>query len=147
MAPQLARQTQMQRRSWTWVLPAVAIVVVLASCASSAAYEESPSNPECPDLRFRDHYYDEWHEVHPAPILEELGDGVYPACNDAENRGPDLGGFAATDVWLLDGVDFEKAVIGIRQDTETYVIFVRRGIDPDTIPALRGAAHRVGRPG
>ena len=142
----LARRTRMRRRSWVRVLHAV-YTVVLASCASNAVCEASPSDPDCPDLRFRGHYYDEWHEVDPAPPLEELGDGAYPACNDAEHCGPDLGGFAATDVWLLEGVDLEKAVIGIRQDTETYVIFVRRGTDPDTVPGLRAAAQRSGRPG
>lgn len=146
MASQLALRTRTRRRSWVRVLPAVCMVV-LASCASNAGCDVSPSDPDCPDLRFRGHYYDEWHKVDPAPRLEELGDGVYPACNDAEHCGPDLGGFAATDVWLLEGVDLEEAVIGIRQETETYVIFVRRGTDPDTVPGLRGAAQRSGGPG
>ncbi len=140
MASQLALHARMRRRSRARVLRAVAMVVVLASCASNATCEASPKDRDCPDLRFRGHYYDEWHEVDPAPFPQELGDGVYPACNDAENCGPALGGFAATDVWLLEGVDFEKAVIGLRQDTDTYIIFVRRGIDPDTVPGLRGAA-------
>jgi hypothetical protein len=116
-------------------------VVVLASCTSHAACEASPSDPECPDLKFNGHYYDEWHRVHPAPPLQEIGDAVYPACNSSENCGPDPGGLAATDVWLLEGVDRAKAVIGIREDTDTYVIFVRRGVDPDTVPGLRRAAQ------
>jgi hypothetical protein len=97
-------------------------------------------DPRCPDLRFSGLLYDEWRETVPPPTLQELGDAAYPACNDAETCGPDLGGFAATDVWLLEGVDVESAILGYRQNTETYVIFLRRGIDPDTVPGLRAAA-------
>jgi hypothetical protein len=100
----------------------------------------TPADPTCPDLRFSGDYYDEWRETDPAPILQELGDAVYPACNDAETCGPDLGGFAATDVWLLKGVDVREALVGYRQDTETHVIFVRRGVDPKTVAGLPGAA-------
>jgi len=113
----------------------------LTSCATDAACEARARDPGCPDLRFSGHHYDEWRETDPPPILQELGDAAYPACNDAENCGPDLGGFAATDVWLLEGVDVETAVLGYRQDTETHVIFVRRGVDPDTVPGLRRAAQ------
>ena len=119
-----------------------AFMAVLSGCGSTARCAPAPGDPDCPDLRFRGHYYDEWREVRPAPHLEELGDGTYPACNDAEHCGPDLGGFAATDVWLVEGVDLDRAVIGLRQDTETYVIFVRRGLDPDRVPGLRRAVGR-----
>jgi hypothetical protein len=122
----------------------VAVVLVLAaSCTSEAGCEREPRDPGCPDLRFSGRYYDEWHETEAPPIRQELGDAVYPACNDAETCGPDLGGFAATDVWLLDGVDVESAVIGYRQDTDTHVIFLRRGIDPDAVPGLLERPHQT----
>lgn len=112
---------------------------------SEAGCEPAPRDPECPDLRFSGVHYDEWAETEPPPILQEQGDAAYPACNDAELCGADLGGFASTDVWLLEGVDTEDAVIGYRQYTETYVIFVRRGLDPDTVPGLREAAEGAHR--
>ena len=108
-------------------------MVLSASCASPQACTAGPSDPQCPDLHFSGRYYDEWREFHPGPLLQEVGNATYPACNDDENCGPDLGGFAATDVWLIDGVDTEDAVLGYRQNTQTYVVFVRRGLDPDTI--------------
>jgi hypothetical protein len=105
-------------------------------CQSPQGCTPAPPAPDCPDLQFSGRYYDEWREFEPGPVLQELGDATYPACNDDENCGPDLGGFATTDVWLLDGVKVEDAVLGYRQDTETHVIFVRRGADPDTLPGL-----------
>jgi hypothetical protein len=120
---------------------AVVVLALAASCTSEAGCEPGPRDPRCPDLRFSGHYYDEWRETEAPPTRQELGDAVYPACNDAETCGPDLGGFAATDVWLLEGVDVENAVIGYRQDTETPVIFLRRGVDPDAVPGLQQAAE------
>ncbi len=115
---------------------AVLTMAVVASCTSDARCEPGPADPACPDLQFSGQHYDEWRELDPGPVLQELGDATYPACNDEENCGPDLGGFAATDVWSLKGVVPEDAVLGYRQDTETYVIFVRRGLDPDAVPGL-----------
>lgn len=120
-------------------LAAVVALVLAASCTTEAGCEVAPRDPSCPDLEFSGLLYDEWRETDPPPIRQELGDAVYPACNDAEHCGPDLGGFAATDVWLLDGVDVESAIIGYRQDSDTHVIFLRRGIDPETVPGLRQA--------
>jgi hypothetical protein len=83
--------------------------------------------------------------VRPA-ILQEINDASYPACNHADQCGGDqLSGLGATDVWRLDGVSPATAVLGLREDTDTYVIFVRRGTDPKSLrshidPALiRGA--------
>ena len=119
----------------------VLAAAVLTACGSDAACEMTAPDPGCPDLRFSGLHYDEWRETDPPPILQELGDAAYPACNDAENCGPDLGGFAATDVWLLEGVDVESAILGYRQNTDTYVIFVRRGTDPGSVPGLAAAAR------
>jgi hypothetical protein len=122
-----------------WVVTALALVLS-ASCASDAACEPAPADPSCPDLQFSGQFYDEWREFDPGPILQEQGDANYPACNDKERCGPDLGGFAATDVWLLKGVDTEDALLGYRQGTQTYVIFVRRGVDPRSVAGLRRLA-------
>ncbi len=140
-----ARPASRTRRPRRPAYGAVAIVVLAlaASCTSEAGCERAPRDPTCPDLRFSGHYYDEWRETEAPPVRQELGDAVYPACNDAENCGPDLGGFAATDVWLLDGVDVESAVIGYRQGTRTSVIFLRRGVDPGAVPGLEDARHQT----
>jgi hypothetical protein len=138
MTARSASRTTLRRPSY-----GVAAVVVLAlatSCTTEAGCEAAPRDPRCPDLSFSGDYYDEWRETDPPPILQELGDASYPACNDAESCGRDLGGFAATDVWALEGVDVKTAIIGYRQDTETHVIFLRRGIDPAAVPGLREAA-------
>jgi hypothetical protein len=119
----------------------VVAAVLSASCAPGASCEVAPRDPACPDLRFSGVLYDEWREIDRPRILQELGDAAYPACNDAETCGPDLGGFAATDVWLLEGVDVGDAVIGYRQNTETYVVFLRRGADPGTVPGLEQAVE------
>jgi hypothetical protein len=67
--------------------------------------------------------------------MQELGDdAAYPACSEDPCTGDDLGGLGATDVWRLDGVDPEDALIGIRQDSQTYVVYVRVGVDPDSLP-------------
>jgi len=123
------------------VVVALLLAALVAACGADATCEVAPRDPSCPDLRFSEVLYDEWREVTPPRIRQELGDAVYPACNDAETCGPDLGGFAATDVWLLEGVDPDDAVIGYRQGTEIPVVFVRRGADPDTVPGLRQAVR------
>jgi hypothetical protein len=135
MRPRILPRTRTPR--WLVVVTALALPV---SCTSPASCEEAAPDPACPDLRFSGHLYDEWRAYEPRPILQELGDAAYPACNDAELCGPDLGGFAATDVWLLEGVDVDEAILGYRQNTETYVIFVRRGLDPRTIAGMPQAA-------
>jgi hypothetical protein len=123
------------------LMAAALLAVLAAACGGDATCETAPRDPSCPDLRFSGVRYDEWREVTPPRVRQELGDAVYPACNDAETCGPDLGGFAATDVWLLEGVDPDDAVIGYRQDTRTAVVFLRRGADPDAVPGLRAAVR------
>jgi hypothetical protein len=129
-------------RRWRWGARlralVVAFVAVTASCSSQQpACTPGPPDPACPDLHFSGQLYDEWREHDPGQaVLQELGDASYPACNDEEVCGPDLGGFAATDVWLLRGVDPDEAVLGFRENTRTYVIFVRRGLDPAEVKGL-----------
>ena len=135
MSPRSSPRTRTPR--WLALVTALALPV---SCTSTASCEKAVPDPGCPDLRFSGHYYDEWRAYEPPAILQEVGDAAYPACNDAELCGPDLGGFAATDVWLLEGVDVDDAVLGYRQNTETYVIFVRRGLDARSIAGLPRAA-------
>jgi hypothetical protein len=63
-----------------------------------------------------------------------VGNATYPACNDTDAcDGRNLDGFGATDVWLVPGVDVTRAVIGLREGTHTYVIFVKVGVDPSTL--------------
>ena len=95
------------------------------------------SDPDCADLEFRGSAYDEWREVTPPRIRQELGDATYPACNVAGtclDRG--LGSNGATDVWLVDGVDPTDAVIGFREGTRTYVLFVERDTDRELVGRL-----------
>jgi hypothetical protein len=122
----------------TRVALASAVVALAAACGAADPCDEAPpEDPDCPDLTFSGDLYDEWRPVEPPAVTEELGDARYPACNDEEPcNGPDLGGFAATDVWLLEGVDPEDALIGLRQGTKTHVVFLRRGLDPSTVEGL-----------
>ena len=106
---------------------AVLLAVLATGCGADETCRAAPPDPACPDLRFGGRFYDEVREVRRPAALQEVGNATYPACNDAETCGPDLGGFAATDVWLLDGTDPTVAVIGLRQGTHTYVVFHRRG--------------------
>ena len=116
-------------------------VVLSASCASeescTSAAPVTPAAPvasSCPDLRFRGNVYTEWRDVDPPAILQEVGNATYPACNDTDTcDGRNLAGFGATDVWLVPGVDLTRAVIGLREGTHTYVIFVKVGVDPGTL--------------
>ena len=129
----------------TAVAVTTAVVLLSASCASeepcasaaplaSAAPVNSPVASSCPDLRFRGNVYTEWRGVDPPRILQEVGNATYPACNDSDAcDGRNLDGFGATDVWLVPGVDLTQAVIGLREGTHTYVIFVKVGVDPGTL--------------
>lgn len=113
---------------------AAAAVLLLASCASDEACAAATADGSCPDLRFRGHVYDEWREADPPRVLQEVGNATYPACNAAEAcGGEDLDGFGATDVWQVKGVDLTQAVFGLREGTDTWVIFVRVGVDPETL--------------
>lgn len=104
---------------------AVLLAVLVTGCGADDACRPAAHDPSCPDLRFGGRFYDEVREIPPPRALQEVGNATYPACNDAETCGPHLGGFAATDVWLLDGRDPTVAVIGLRQGTHTYVVFRR----------------------
>ena len=116
-----------------------AVVLLVASCASdescaSDAPVTAPAASSCPDLRYAGNVYTEWREADPPRILQEVGDATYPACNDSDAcDGRNLDGFGATDVWLVPGVDLTQAVIGLREGTHTYVIFVKVGVDPGTL--------------
>ncbi len=112
-------------------MPAAA---VCSACGFASPCTTPQSPVSCTDLTFEHRPYDEWHEVHPHGILQEVGDAFYPACNQtAPCRADPLAGMGATDVWQYDGIDPAKAVIGLRRDTHTYVVFVRVGVDPDTL--------------
>lgn len=132
--------------TWTGAMDrmaaAVATAVVLLSascasdepCASAAPLTAAAPVASCPDLRFGGNFYTEWRDVDPPRILQEVGNASYPACNDTDAcDGRNLDGFGATDVWLVPGVDPKRAVIGLREGTHTYVIFVKVGVDPGTL--------------
>lgn len=119
----------------------VLAAALVAGCASTDPCVEH-EDVDCPDLRYSGVFYHEWREFDPAPVLQEVGDGVFPACNDAEScDGPDLGGYQATDVWKLEDVDPGVAILGFRQHTRTWVIFVRKGVDPARVPELARAVR------
>lgn len=117
----------------------VAGVVACAACGSSGSCA-STAEParHCPDLTFEHRSYVEWRTVHPHGVLQEVGDASYPACTTAATCGGDpLDGLGATDVWQYADVDASKAVIGLRQGTHTYVVFVRVGVDPRSLTGQR----------
>lgn len=123
-------------------LAAIAVAVgTLASCSSggpcdaaAAVPHGTPSSAGCHDLVFKDVSYDEWRAVATPRLPQELGDATYPACNDTSScDGQDLGGYGATDVWLVDGVEPAEAVLGLREGTEIRVVFVAVGVDPASL--------------
>jgi hypothetical protein len=122
-------------------LGAASLAVVLLGCTAADPCADLPvDDGTCPDLTFSGELYDEWGLVELPAVTEELGDAAFPSCNDEEPcNGPDLDGYAATDVWLLEGVDPQHAVIGYRQGTETAVIFLRQEVEAADVPGL--AAH------
>src|SRR3954469_2827633 len=98
--------------------------VLLVSCSSGPTCDAPPAaSGDCPDLVYQGKAYMEWREVTPPRIRQELGDdATYPACNTAgtcDDRG--VGDNGATDVWLAEGVDPAKALIGYREGMETFV--------------------------
>jgi hypothetical protein len=124
----------------TLAMLAAATCLTCAACGGqkSCAKPTQATGP-CADLTFENRSYDEWRVVHPHGILQEVGDAFYPACNKAKECGGDpLQGKQATDLWRYDGVDSTRAVIGLRQDTHTYVVFVRVGLDPATLSPSPG---------
>ena len=128
-----------RRRGLGWCLATG--LALMAGCSSGDPC--AADDPDCADLRFGDRLYDEWREVPASTAGQEVGNATYPACNAVEGcPGSEFEGFGATDVWLLDGADIEDAVIGIREGTETYVVFVRRGVDPASLPSPSASQQR-----
>lgn len=118
----------------TRVGPLVA-AFLLAACTSKTGCTEPD---DCHDLLFRGQLYDEYQvyvDTSRPGDLQEVGNATYPECNCAEQ---DLDGLGATDVWQYGSVDNEQAVIGYRQDTHTYVVFVRVDVDPGSLPTPGG---------
>lgn len=120
------------RQSASTLLAFIVSVLVLASCTSTTpCAQRHPVPSSCPDLKIRERGYREWRAITKPPLLQEIDGAVYPACNIPEPcGGDDLFGLGATDVWRLEGVDPDKAVIALRQGTNTYAIFVRMNTDP-----------------
>jgi hypothetical protein len=112
-------------------------LLILVSCSSGSTCHRASVPAGCPDLRIGKAAYDEWRPILRPAALQEIGDADYPACNHADQCGGDsLSGLGATDVWRLDGVAPARAVIAVREGTETYEIFVRRGTDPRSVRRL-----------
>ena len=119
-------------------LALVGLVACAACGAGGSCVPPAKATSRCPDLTLQHRSYVEWREVHPRGILQEVGDAFYPACSRASACGGDpLDGMGATDVWQYADVDPTSAVIGLRQDTHTYVVFVRVGLDPSALPRPR----------
>jgi hypothetical protein len=115
----------------------VAAALLFGGCTSRDACAPTPPSAVCPDLTWRGVGYNESQEYHgpPASLLQEVGDATYPACNVAKGcPGSEFEGSGATDVWLLEGVDVADAVIGVRENSDTLVIFVRVGAEPHDLP-------------
>jgi hypothetical protein len=124
------------RPMWRRLLGSVAVAVLLGACGSDVSCAPESSSAACSDLDFRGVFYDEWREYDAPPVtrLQELGNATYPDCNVPDGcPGSELDGFGATDVYLLDDVDFADALLGRRQNSDAIVIFVRVGVDPDEL--------------
>jgi hypothetical protein len=117
---------------------------VLLWCTGCGPCTDLPADDgTCADLTFSGDRYDEWAPAALPAVTEELGDARYPACNDGEPcNGPDLDGHGGTDVWLLEGVAPDRAVIGFRQGTDKPVVFLRQGVRPADVPGLDAHARR-----
>lgn len=124
-------------------LVATALAVLLLGCSASDGCADLPvPDGDCADLTFSSELYDEWAPAELPAITQELGDAAFPACNDDEPcNGPDLDGHGATDVWLLEGVDPQHALMGYRQGTRTPVIYLRHGLTPERVPGLAAYAN------
>jgi hypothetical protein len=115
------------------VLPALGLLLV--ACGSGSSCATSPVPASCPDLLISGKPYVVWRTI-PAPsALQEVADATYPACNLSDQCGGDpLLGDGSTDVWKYDGVPPARAVIGFVENSRTYAVYVRRGVDPSTLP-------------
>ena len=114
-------------------ISSITAVLLLAACGGGG--EDGSSSPSaaapCADLSFQGRWYDEWWAIDPSGLLQEVGDATYPECNGIRiSGGADPDGFRATDVWLLEGAEVTDALIGLREGTHTYVVFLRVGADP-----------------
>jgi hypothetical protein len=119
-----------------WRAASAAALLSAACSTGGACAQASTPSGACADIDFNGDFYDEWREMKPPPIMQEVGDASYPVCNASSRcTGDDLGGLGSTDVWVLEGVDPAKALIGLREGTSTYVVFVRVGTDPASVKA------------
>jgi hypothetical protein len=128
------------RRPGRRIAAAAALAALLGACAYDDPCEPAPPTGACSDLDFRGVLYNElWAIDAPPPIqMQELGNATYPDCNVAEGcPGSELDGYGATDVYQINGVDFADAVIGVRQNSDTYVVFLRVGADPGELSLPR----------
>ena len=121
----------MRRPGARWLLGPVA---VLAACSSDPVCTASRS-PDCADIVFQQRSYDEWRTIDPPRVLQEIGDANYPSCTHrcSSEESAGVGGFGTTDVWQLGRVAPDEAVIGLREGTHTYVVFVAVGTDPSEL--------------
>jgi hypothetical protein len=120
------------------LLAAVGLLSLTAcSGGSSQAGCQRTSPPaDCADLSFHGVAYDELRPIQAPPPdqMQEIGDATYPACNDDACDHDGLNGFGSTDVWQITGIDGRDAVLGIRENSSTYVVYVRVGVDPASLP-------------
>jgi hypothetical protein len=114
-----------------------AVLLLCSSCGSDPSCQPRREPSTCADLLYGGHEYEEWRPVErDLGILQEIGDGTYPVCNAvASCRDDGLNGQGQTDIWRLEGVAPGRAVLGLRENTDVRVIFVRRGVDPATVRA------------
>jgi hypothetical protein len=109
-----------------------------AACAPTTA--ATSGTDDCADLLFKGRGYDELRTYDEPPLgsMQEIGNATYPDCNVPDGcPGSELDGLGSTDVYLIEGVDPEDALIGKRQNSDQHVILVRVGVDPQTL-ALPG---------
>ena len=107
---------------------------VLVACGSGSSCATSPVPASCPDLLIGGKPYVVWRQIPPPDALQEVADGTYPACNLSTGRRGPAPGRGATDVWKYDGVAPARAVIGFLENSRTYAVYVRRGVDTSTLP-------------
>ena len=121
-------------------------LLTLVSCSSQDSGEASADCPpppaSCADLTLQGHGYVAVRTLTPpagAPgTLQEVGDAKYPACNVCHDP---FHGQQSTDVWHLPGAHRRTAVLGYREGTsDVFVVYVRQGVDPASVPFRRWAA-------
>ena len=121
--------------AWNRVAVLPLLGLLLVACGSGSSCATSPVPASCPDLMISGKPYVVWRQIPPPDALQEVADGTYPACNLSDRCGGDpLLGDGATDVWKYDGVAPARAVIGFLENSRTYAVYVRRGVDTSTLP-------------